>query len=52
MSYFADLCRLVRQVKEFGRWSASQLLHLPDEPAGVRCSRGEKRNFESVSDAR
>jgi hypothetical protein len=40
-----DPCRLVRQVKEFDGWRgaakpfpsplASELLHLPDEPAGV-----------------
>jgi hypothetical protein len=33
-----DPCRLVRQVKQFkqlGRSRADELLHLPDEPAGV-----------------
>jgi len=35
---FKDPCRLVRQVKQFkqpGRSQADELLHLPDEPAGV-----------------
>jgi hypothetical protein len=33
-----DPCRLVRQVKQFAGWVkpvATELLHLPDKPAGV-----------------
>jgi len=38
MFFIVDPCRLVRQVKEFVRWlqpGLLELLHLPDEPAGV-----------------
>jgi len=37
-----DPCRLVRPVKEFvGCCNLLELLHLPDEPAGVGTNSGE-----------
>jgi hypothetical protein len=36
--YFLDPCRLVRQVKQFHSPRARELLHPPDEPAGVSTS--------------